>query len=77
MRITPEILQALEFCQCKPSATGEPNAHWWHEDLQLEIWEFNGTGEWIWAGSESVAALIRITTVRNLLQLMTWLEGMK
>jgi hypothetical protein len=74
--ITPDWLRTIGFTQSKPSHVwNTPNVNWWNEQNQLEIWEFNDSGEFLWIECDSVP----MTKRKHLRLLIEWfaLKGIK
>lgn len=70
-KITPEFLKQIGFKQCKPCHVwGTPNSNWWHEESEIEIWEFNDSGDYLWIEYDSLP----MRYCEDLLALMRWIE---
>ena len=68
--ITSEWLRSIGFSDCRPCHVhGTPNQNWYHQDLDLEIWQFND-GPWLWREADSY----EMHTQEQLEALMHWLR---
>ena len=69
-QITPEWLRSVGFTNSLPCHIhGTPNANWWHDQLQLEIWQLNDE-LWLWVEADSH----KMTRPEQLEALMHWLQ---
>lgn len=69
-QITPGWLRSVGFTNNLPCHVhGTPNENWWHEELQLEIWQLND-GPWLWIKADSH----EMTRPEQLEALMHWLR---
>ena len=67
--ITEDWLRTVGFDDCKPCPVWEtPNSNWYNVVLDIEIWNFNDTGEWLWVEFDSVP----MRTRRDLRLLIEW-----
>jgi hypothetical protein len=70
--ITPEWLRGQGFQRVPCHVHGTPGANWWHEDLQLEIWQLSD-GPWVWREADSVEMRTRAAVAA----LMHWMRAAK
>jgi hypothetical protein len=67
--ITEEWLHTTGFDNCKPCHVwGIPNMTWYNAALDIQIYNHNDTGEWLWVEFDSVP----MRTRRDLLLLIEW-----
>ena len=70
--ITEEWLREIGFDDCKPSHVwGTPNANWWSESDQIEIYNHNDSGDWLWVEYDSIS----MRTRRDLMLLIEWVRA--
>lgn len=51
--ITADWLRSQGWSTIPCHVHGTPGKNWWHEELQIEIWQFND-GPWLWREADSV-----------------------
>ena len=69
--ITEDWLRVSGFKPVESDLGPTYSDHW--ERDGINIWEFNGTGNWLWSGYDSV----EMRTRGKLRQLLEWLEETK
>jgi hypothetical protein len=68
--ITHDWLRSIGFEQSRPCHVwGTPNCNWWNGEV--EIWDFNDTGEWLWVEFDSVPMRTRF----DLRLLLEWVKA--
>lgn len=69
--ITEDWLRSIGFEQNRPCHVwGTPNVNWWSDQYELEISEFNDTGEYNWVEYDSIG----MKTRGDLRRLMAWVK---
>ena len=71
-KIEPDFLTRNGFLLCRPCQVwGTPNCNWYNKSLDIEIYNHNDTGQWLWTDYD------RLTMVyeSDLLRLIEWVKS--